>query len=251
MPFLVRLEQRNGAYVPGRTLRASDFADGLGETNNPDWKTVAFPERGDTPIVPTGSIGFRWGEQGKWHIEPRNGATGKDVRLALSLKGSKGSKAVPVQFPYFGGRKHDYFPESAHPEILERRVPAREVELADGKALVATVFDLMLANYGIDRGLGGKDVATSYEEDVPYTPAWQESITGVPRDRVVAVARQFAANAEKTEGRSMVILGAGLNHWYHMDMSYRGIINMLLMCGYMGKPSSGWSHYVGQEKLRP
>ena len=49
----------------------------------------------------------------------------------------------------------------------------------------------------------------------------------------------------------MVILGAGLNHWYHMDMAYRGIINMLLMCGCIGKPGGGWSHYVGQEKLRP
>ena len=49
----------------------------------------------------------------------------------------------------------------------------------------------------------------------------------------------------------MVILGAGLNHWYHMDMNYRGIINLLVMCGCIGKSGGGWSHYVGQEKLRP
>ena len=49
--------------------------------------------------------------------------------------------------------------------------------------------------------------------------------------QIVQVAREFAANAETTQGRSMVILGAGLNHWYHMDMNYRGIINMLVMCG--------------------
>ena len=58
-------------------------------------------------------------------------------------------------------------------------------------------------------------------------------------------------NAEKTGGRSMVIVGAGLNHWYHMDMNYRGIINMLVMCGCVGQSGGGWSHYVGQEKLRP
>ena len=86
---------------------------------------------------------------------------------------------------------------------------------------------------------------------MPYTPAWQESVTGVPRRHAISVARLFAKTAEKTEGRSMVILGAGLNHWYHMDMAYRGIINMLLMCGCIGKPGGGWSHYVGQEKLRP
>ena len=49
----------------------------------------------------------------------------------------------------------------------------------------------------------------------------------------------------------MVIVGAGVNHWYHMDMTYRGIINMLVMCGCVGQSGGGWSHYVGQEKLRP
>ena len=117
--------------------------------------------------------------------------------------------------------------------------------------LVATVFDLFCANYGLDRGLGGKWVSSDYGDDIPYTPAWAEKITGVEANAIVTVAREFALNAEKTEGRSMVILGAGLNHWYHMDMAYRGIINMLVMCGCVGKSGGGWSHYVGQEKLRP
>ena len=73
----------------------------------------------------------------------------------------------------------------------------------------------------------------------------------MPRDQIITVAREFARNAEKTNGRSMVILGAGVNHWYHMDMTYRGIINMLVMCGCVGQSGGGWSHYVGQEKLRP
>ena len=34
-------------------------------------------------------------------------------------------------------------------------------------------------------------------------------------------------------------------------MSYRGIINLLMMCGCVGQSGGGWSHYVGQEKLRP
>jgi len=36
-----------------------------------------------------------------------------------------------------------------------------------------------------------------------------------------------------------------------MDMNYRGIINLLMMCGCVGQSGGGWSHYVGQEKLRP
>jgi nitrate reductase alpha subunit len=251
LPFLVRLEHRDGRYVPGRLLRASDFEGGLGQTNHPEWKCVAFAEGSDEPIVPQGSIGFRWGEQGKWNIEPRNAADGSEASLILTLAGHGDAKPAPVAFPYFGGQKHERFASSPHDEVLIRNVPACELTLAGGKALVATVFDLLVANYGVDRGFGGGNVAQSYDEDIPYTPAWQEAITGVPRDRVIAVARHFARNAEKTEGRSMVILGAGLNHWYHMDMNYRGIINMVVMCGCVGKPGGGWAHYVGQEKLRP
>jgi nitrate reductase alpha subunit len=91
----------------------------------------------------------------------------------------------------------------------------------------------------------------SLDDDVPYTPAWAEKITGVSRDKIIQVAREFATNAEKTNGRSMIIIGAAMNHWYHADMNYRGVINMLVMCGCVGQSGGGWAHYVGQEKLRP
>ena len=113
------------------------------------------------------------------------------------------------------------------------------------------MFDLLCANYGLDRGFGGEQRRHGYDDDEPFTPAWAEHVTGVPRDQIIHVAREFASNAEKTNGRSMVILGAGLNHWYHMDMAYRGIINLLVLCGCIGQSGGGWSHYVGQEKLRP
>ena len=41
-----------------------------------------------------------------------------------------------------------------------------------GTTKVATVFDLMAANLGIDRGLGGANVASSYDDaSVPGDPA--------------------------------------------------------------------------------
>ncbi len=251
MPMLVRLVERDGRYVPDRLLRASDFPDARGQENNPDWKPVAFDTTTDRAVVPRGSVGFRWGETGKWNLEAR-AADGTEIDLRLSLtEDGRHDRAVPVSFPYFGNRKHDYFEGTDHPDVLLRNVPAKSVQLQDGDALVATVYDLFVANYGLDRGLGGEHLANSYDDEAPYTPAWAERITGVPRGHIVTVAREFARNAEKTRGKSMVILGAGLNHWYHMDMSYRGIINLLVMCGCVGQSGGGWSHYVGQEKLRP
>ena len=251
MPMLVRLVKKGGHYVPERLLRTSDFAGALGETNNTEWKTVAFDRNSGDVVVPQGSVGFRWGEQGKWNLDSKD-ANGAEIDLRLTqIDENDHDDVAEVGFPYFGNRKHDHFKGTDHADVLVRRVPAKTIALADGEALVATVFDLFVANYGVDRGLGGGDVATSFDEHVPYTPAWAEAITGVPANNIIKVAREFAENAEKTEGRSMVIVGAGINHWYHMDMNYRGIINMLVMCGCVGKSGGGWSHYVGQEKLRP
>jgi len=250
MPMLVRLvRDKNGKLIPERLLRASDFTGTLGEANNPDWKTVAYDETSGEIVVPSGSVGFRWGEKGKWNLEEKD-AKGQDTKLRLTLAETKDDLA-DVAFPYFGNIEHDHFTGTDHPSVLERRVPVKKLQLAEGETLVATVYDLFVANYGLDRGFGGAHVAKSYDENVPYTPAWAETITGVPRDQIITVAREFARNAEKTHGRSMVIIGAAMNHWYHMDMNYRGVINMLVMCGCIGQSGGGWSHYVGQEKLRP
>ncbi|QQS11492.1 MAG: nitrate reductase subunit alpha [Rhodospirillales bacterium] len=250
MPMLVRLEKRDGRYVAGRFLRASDFVDGKGETNNPDWKTLCVDDATGNIAVPTGTVGFRWGQQGKWNLETRDATTGSEFKPRLTLAAGH-DEVVPVGFPYFGNIAHEHFKSTAHESVLDRNVPAKRLALKDGEALVATVYDLFLANYGVDRGLGGGNVAASFDDDVPYTPAWQERITGVPRASVVEVARAFAENAHKTNGKSMVILGAAVNHWYHADMNYRAIINLLVMCGCVGQSGGGWAHYVGQEKLRP
>ena len=249
MPLLVRLVAKDGRYVPERLLRASDFADNLGQENNPDWKTVGVDAASGEFVVPAGSIGFRWGEEGKWNLEEKD-AAGADAKLQVGLKDAY-DDVVEVLFPYFANTAANGFASTDHPDTLMRRIPAKRVALKDGEALVASVYDLFLANYGVDQGFGGEHIPKSYDDLEPYTPAWAEQVTTVPREQIVAVARGFAANAEKTSGKSMVIIGAAMNHWYHMDMNYRGVINLLAMCGCIGQSGGGWSHYVGQEKLRP
>ncbi len=256
LPMLVRLVRRGDRFVADRYLRASDFADKLGQDNNADWKTVAVDESGNAPYAVQGSIGFRWGQKeggdtGKWNLEAKEPRSGAEVRPTLSLIDRR-DEVVPAAFPYFGGILNEHFnPNDQGADVLVRNVPVRKIALADGEAYVATVFDLLAANYGIDRGLSGGAVATSYDDDVPYTPAWQQKITGVKAADAVTLARQFADNADKTRGKSMIIIGAAMNHWFHCDMNYRGIINMLMLCGCVGQSGGGWAHYVGQEKLRP
>ena len=265
LPMLVLLKQHtledgSTTLVPDRYVRASDFDGKLGQDNHPQWKTIAFDTSGRA-VLPHGSIGFRWGAEGrsdagKWNLEAKEARHGQEVKLKLSVleDGEQAHQVDEVALPYFGGVQTPHFeanPQSG--QVRRVRVPTVTLPLSvDGQmrdVRVATVFDLQVAQYGIERGFG--DGATSFDDNAPYTPAWQESITGVPRQQVITVAREFAHNAHKTQGKSMVIIGAAMNHWYHADMNYRGVINLLMMCGCIGQSGGGWAHYVGQEKLRP
>ncbi len=271
LPLLVMLKTQVLAdgrtlLVPDRYVRASDFDGAFDQDNNPEWKTVAFDADGRA-VLPNGSIGFRWGAEqradlGKWNLEDKEAQGGATVKLKLSVleDGEQAHEVVDVGLPYFGGVATPHFTANVGQGAVNQvKVPAARLMLRNGPdnaggtvaqpVLVATVFDLQAAQYGINRGLGSG--ASSYDDNAAYTPAWAESITGVARERIITVAREFAANADQTRGRSMVIIGAGMNHWYHADMNYRGVINLLMLCGCIGQSGGGWAHYVGQEKLRP
>jgi nitrate reductase / nitrite oxidoreductase, alpha subunit len=234
LPFLVTLREHGDAYAGDRFLRASDLGDA---SEHADWKTVLVDEATGEPVVPGGSLGFRWGAEGegRWNLELG------DVTPALSLLGSH-DELVEVALPRF-----DEGPTGGGVAML-RGVPARRI----GGRLVTTVFDLLLAQYGVRRdGLPGVWPAGYDDDSEPCTPAWQQQHTGVDAGRVVRIAREFAHNAERTEGRSMIVMGAGTNHWFHADQTYRAMLALVILCGCQGVNGGGWAHYVGQEKVRP
>jgi nitrate reductase alpha subunit len=231
MPFLVTLREHDGAYAPDRFLRASDI--GL-ETEAAEWKTVLVNAKTGRLVVPNGSLGFRWtpSGEGRWNLDLGS------VEPALTVA-NLDCEAVEVLFPRF---------DTAPAGVVRRGVPALRV----GDRLVTTVFDLLLAQYGVGRpGLPGEWPAGYDDATQPYTPAWQETLTGVPAAVAARIAREFAANAEATEGRSMIVMGSGINHWFNADMTYRTIMTLLFACGCVGRNGGGWAHYVGQEKVRP
>lgn len=243
MPMLVILQRQGDELVADRFLRAADLEDNAQQDNNPEWKTIVIDEETGYLVAPFGSIGYRWGEAGRWNLDLRDPVSERPIRPQLSVFDSR-DDLVDVTFPYFGGERTE--------KVLRRPVPVRRVYREKQELIVTTVYDLLLASYGLDRSSGSDTAEQGYDQvDVPYTPAWAERHCGVPRKTIIAVAREFAQNAEQTEGRSMVVVGAGINHWYHNDMIYRAIINLLMMCGCVGRSGGGWAHYVGQEKLRP
>ena len=240
LPFLVTLRQRDGteSYLPDRFLTAADLAhEGAAQdaVGSAAWKTVLLDRTTGEARVPNGSLGFRHADSGQGHWNLDLG----DIDPMLSLAGD-GSAAVGVDLPRFdvGGEGGGE---------VRRGVPARMV----AGHLVTTVFDLLLAQYGVGRpGLPGT-WPSGYDDPETYTPAWQETITSVPAATVERIAREFADNSERSGGRSMIALGAGVNHWFHADEAYRAILALVVLTGAQGKNGGGWAHYVGQEKVRP
>ncbi|WP_409496823.1 nitrate reductase subunit alpha [Amycolatopsis sp. cmx-11-12] len=234
LPFLVALADRADGYVPGKFLTDADLGS---DDEGAAWKTVLWDKTSDGPVVPGGSLGFRWTESGagRWNLELG------DVVPRLSLLDDGVAERVEVLLPRFDA------PDGSG-SILRRGVPARRV----AGRLVTTVFDLLLAQYGVGRdGLPGEWPSGYGDAAQPGTPAWQEEITSVPAATVVKIAREFARNAERTRGRSMILMGAGTNHWFHSDTIYRAFLALVTLTGCQGRNGGGWAHYVGQEKCRP
>ncbi|MCK6602129.1 MAG: nitrate reductase subunit alpha [Bacteroidetes bacterium] len=242
MPFLVKLSKmENGTYSAGSLLRAAEVKSTAGE-ENADWKTFVLDRKSGKPVLPAGTLGFRWQkEKGKWNLKPEDAISGKEIEAALTVKGAE-DEVVTVTFSDFS--------ESSNDKTVCRSVPVKKVKTLAGDQLVTTVFDLMMAQYSVSRS--GDDSTVSYDdEEVPNTPAWQEKFTGVDREIVIRFAREWAATAEQTNGKCSVIIGAGANHWYHNNLMYRAPISVLMMTGCVGVNGGGLNHYVGQEKLVP
>ncbi len=240
-PYLVELKAENGPsgkiLRAGQMLRANRLAP-YKEVENGDWKFLMWDTSGE-PRMPMGSSGFRWGKKGQWNLKLEDGLTGKPIDPELSFL-EQPEDVLQVRFDDFG-----------QGENLLRGVPVRYLETADGgKVAVTTAYDLLMAQYGVSRGLEGAYPA-DYDDDAPYTPAWAEKYTGMSRAMLLRFAREWGETALRTGGKCTIIIGAGINHWYHANLMYRAGIHALMLCGCIGKNGGGLAHYVGQEKLAP
>ena len=236
LPFLVSLRRREDAWVPDHFVTAADLGRrGARARHGRPWSST---KRAVRRPCRTGRSAF-----GGPTRASDAGTCASTISVPLSAcTGRAGAEALAVDLPRFD------VGDGEGGGVLRRGVPAIQL----GERWVTTVFDLVMAQYGVARdGLPG-EWPTGYDDaTVPYTPAWQERITSVPAAACARVAREFARNAEVSDGRSMIAMGAGTNHWYHSDQIYRTFLSLLMLGGCEGVNGGGWAHYVGQEKVRP
>ena len=239
-PMLVELVEQDGVLRPGQLLRA-DRLETYADEELGNWKFLMWDEAAGRPKMPMGSVGHRWGEtQGKWNLKLEDGKDGSPIQPALTLLSDNDGVEL-IELDDFGEAR-----------AIRRGVPVRRIATKDGTtALVATVYDLLMAQYGVARGLEGDYPADYDDENAPYTPAWSERYTGIGRKDLIKFAREWGTTAEHTNGKCTIIIGAGINHWYHANLMYRAGIHALIFCGCVGVNGGGLAHYVGQEKLAP
>jgi anaerobic selenocysteine-containing dehydrogenase len=78
-----------------------------------------------------------------------------------------------------------------------------------------------------------------------WTPERASAVAGVAADRIVALARAFAAAKP-----AAIMMGGGSNHWYHGDLTGRAFALLAAVTGNVGRSGGGFSVYVGQYKVR-
>jgi nitrate reductase / nitrite oxidoreductase, alpha subunit len=238
LPFLIKLSpgegQGDGTWLPGEFLRADELERG-GGIENADW-TFCVADREGAVRIPHGSLGSRWSQQeGNWNLDMKDMVDGAEIDCALTLLGRETCK---VRFRFEG-----------EPDAI-RELPVLRVTTRSGVVTVTSVFDLMMAQFGVPRGLSG-DYPRDYNSELPFTPKWQEKHTGVDAQTLINMAREWAENGEQSRGRNLIISGAGINHWYHNDLIFRAAITALVLTGSVGRNGAGLAHYVGQEKVVP
>ncbi|MCU7731245.1 molybdopterin-dependent oxidoreductase, partial [Actinoplanes sp. KI2] len=138
LPFLVTLDRDGESYKPGKMLTAAQLPGALKDTENAAFKTVLLDSNG-MPCVPNGSLGHRYGEvKGQWNLDLG------ELKPLLSAAGTD-EPAVLVDLPRFDTA-------SGEAATMRRGIPVRRI----GDHLVTTVYDLLLAQYGVGRpGLPG------------------------------------------------------------------------------------------------
>jgi nitrate reductase alpha subunit len=243
--YLIELVRRGDAWVPGKFLMADALPGEAADVPNAAFKPVLLDQDG-APVVPNGSLGHRFSESeaGLWNLDLGD----VDPLLSIADAPDYDRESVAVDLPRFDLAPTDGQEHAGGAGTIRRGVPVRTVA---GRT-VTTVFDLLLAQFGVGRdGLPGEWPSGYDDASSPGTPAWQEEITSVPAQAAERIGREFAQNAEDSDGRSMILMGAGTNHWFHSDTIYRTFLALTTMTGCQGVNGGGWAHYVGQEKVRP
>ena len=171
---------RRAAMPPAATCAPPIWMVSLVKPTTPNGKPWRSTKTAAGWLCPM-AASVSWGDKGRWNIEERDQSGPRYPLLLLSLKDAE-RRFCRCLLPVFRRCEHEGWTSSPREDILKRHMPARKITQADGsEVLVASVYDLMLANMASIAASAATMWPAVSTTDVPGTPAWQERITGVQR----------------------------------------------------------------------
>ena len=144
-PYLVEItKDENGKAHAGQLVRAGRI-EKYADQEHGEWKFLMWDEKSNAPKMPMGSSGFRWAtEKGKWNLLLQDGQDGSEIAPQLTFLEDRDA-VVNVELDDFGAGV-----------TLSRGVPVKTLTMKDGtKIQVATIYDLLMAQFGVNRRLSG------------------------------------------------------------------------------------------------
>jgi biotin/methionine sulfoxide reductase len=84
---------------------------------------------------------------------------------------------------------------------------------------------------------------TGERDGQPKDAAWAERITGIAADRIVALAREMAAN------RTMISVGWSLQRAHHGEQPFWALVTLAAMLGQIGLPGGGFACGYGPSNM--
>ena len=238
LPHLVRLEEAgDGAYTAGKFLTAADLADARGRARTPRSR----------PCSSTPGPASPWSPTAPWATATARPAWASGTSSSATSTRSLSLLDTATESVSSGCRAST--PPTARPPTCPRGVPVRRVGRAPGHHGLRPPAGAVRRGPPAACRASGRRGTTTRSRRTPR-PGRRRSPACRPRPPPGSDASS-PQNAEESRGRSMIVMGAGTNHWFHSDTIYRAFLTLTNLTGCQGVNGGGWAHYVGQEKVRP
>ena len=237
VPGHPRRERRRQRTRPGKFLTAADLGGAEPPRRTPQFKTVAA-RRGDRRAGRAATVR----SASATATTASASGTSTSATSTRCCRRRRRRAAVEVELPRFDAA-------DGAGATMRRGVPVRRGRRAAGHHRVRPAAGPVRRR----RARAARRVADAATTTRPSRTRrrGRSRSPASPAQTAARIAREFAANAEESRGRSMIIMGAGTNHWFHSDTIYRSFLTLTTLTGCQGVNGGGWAHYVGQEKVRP
>ena len=239
------------------------WGNNLAETDIPDMRFVLDAKEGT--VTSAGETAPNSSEQGAKvvNIDPRYTATAALSDEWYSIRpGTDGALALSMMNVIINENLHNtaYILNYTVGPFLVRQdtnLFLREKDLSGGTSTKYMVYDTTTKTVvpydqaGITPSLNGSYTAKSISVKPAfqlltdlvnqYPPLAGEKITGISASDIQSLAEDFA-----TRSPAAIKAGfGGISHWYYGDVTYRALITLSAICGYIGVHGGGVTTYNG------